>query len=105
MSGVGFEPTPTYVDQKPQNLLLASKILFDNLESGALDHSATLTYAPSLLHNANNSREKWEGLTCENSGVLPSPWSDVTIQTKIYCFLLSTILVLFLIINNTYTVI
>ena len=39
MSEVGFEPTPTYVDQKPQ--LNTEQVL--TLESGALDHSATLT--------------------------------------------------------------
>lgn len=41
MSEVGFEPTPTYVDQNTQPLL-RGKI---TLESGALDHSATLTGA------------------------------------------------------------
>ena len=39
LSEVGFEPTPTYVDQKAQPELQARC----TLESGALDHSATLT--------------------------------------------------------------
>ena len=39
LSEVGFEPTPTYVDQKPP--LIAEQDF--TLESGALDHSATLT--------------------------------------------------------------
>ena len=45
LSGVGFEPTPTYVDQ---NALLASVRGKISLESGALDHSAILTMC-SLL--------------------------------------------------------
>ncbi len=36
---MGFEPTPTYMDQKPQPVLQARC----TLESGALDRSATLT--------------------------------------------------------------
>lgn len=36
MSEVGFEPTPPYGDQKPQEREA-------ELESGALDHSAILT--------------------------------------------------------------
>ena len=35
VSEVGFEPTPTFVDQNTQKI---------TLESGALDRSATLTY-------------------------------------------------------------
>lgn len=37
---MGFEPTPTYVDQKSSNPHSGQDI---TLESGALDHSATLT--------------------------------------------------------------
>ena len=40
MSGVGFEPTLTYVNQNSQKL---------TLESGALDRSAILTY-PAILN-------------------------------------------------------
>ena len=40
MSGVGFEPTPTFVDQNTHPLNKEGI----NLESGALDHSANLTY-------------------------------------------------------------
>ena len=40
MSEVGFEPTPTFVDQ---NALTRSSRKGVNLESGALDHSANLT--------------------------------------------------------------
>ena len=39
MSEVGFEPTPTYVDQKAL-CLYSGKLM---LESVALDHSAILT--------------------------------------------------------------
>ena len=39
LSEVGFEPTPTFVDQKAQ-CLYSGKL---TLESGALDHSAILT--------------------------------------------------------------
>ena len=42
VSEVGFEPTPTFVDQ---NTLARSYYGKDmNLESGALDHSAILTF-------------------------------------------------------------
>ena len=41
LSEVGFEPTPTYVDQNALRTRIASKDFV--LESGALDHSATLT--------------------------------------------------------------
>ena len=40
LSEVGFEPTPTYVDQRPRTHLCEQGFY---LESGALDHSATLT--------------------------------------------------------------
>ena len=40
MSAVGFEPTPTFVDQ---NALINSVGEGVVLESGALDHSAILT--------------------------------------------------------------
>ena len=39
LSEVGFEPTPTFVDQKSQALLQGK----EHLESGALDRSAILT--------------------------------------------------------------
>ncbi len=39
VSDVGFEPTPTYVDQNTQSLCREGFYL----ESGALDHSANLT--------------------------------------------------------------
>ena len=42
MSDVGFEPTPSYEDQNSHSSSLPeSKV---NLESGALDHSANLTF-------------------------------------------------------------
>ena len=41
LSGVGFEPTPTFVDQNTHSDAFTGKIL--DLESGALDHSAILT--------------------------------------------------------------
>ena len=45
LSDVGFEPTPTYVDQITQVTVLS-------LESGALEHSANLTSSiNSLLIN------------------------------------------------------
>ena len=40
LSDVGFEPTPTFVDQ---NALTRTSRKGVNLESGALDHSANLT--------------------------------------------------------------
>ena len=40
LSGVGFEPTPSYEDQNTQLSVQKQGIL----ESGALDHSANLTY-------------------------------------------------------------
>ena len=40
LSEVGFEPTPTFVDQNAQYRLYSGKL---TLESGALDHSAILT--------------------------------------------------------------
>ena len=40
MSEVGFEPTPSYEDQNTRLLSEGRK----HLESGALDHSAILTY-------------------------------------------------------------
>ena len=40
LSYVGFEPTPTFVDQ---NALTRTSRKGVNLESGALDHSANLT--------------------------------------------------------------
>ena len=43
LSEVGFEPTPTFVDQNTRLLLLSSKAT-STLESGALDHSAILTF-------------------------------------------------------------
>ena len=39
VSGVGFEPTPTFVDQNTQPFHKEGI----TLESGALDHSANLT--------------------------------------------------------------
>ena len=50
MSAVGFEPTPTFVDQ---NALSRCEREGYNLESGALDHSAMLTdiYLPSYVIN------------------------------------------------------
>ena len=42
LSEVGFEPTPTYVDQNASNSHLRARNVHI-LESGALDHSATLT--------------------------------------------------------------
>lgn len=39
VSDVGFEPTPTFVDQNTQSLCREGFYL----ESGALDHSANLT--------------------------------------------------------------
>ena len=42
LSEVGFEPTPTYVDQKTPTHTVSQGLI---LESGALDHSATLTAA------------------------------------------------------------
>lgn len=50
VSEVGFEPTPTYVDQKPRTRI-ASKDLI--LESGALDHSATLTLTPTTTSTSH----------------------------------------------------
>ena len=41
LSEVGFEPTPTYVDQNTQKF---------SLESGALDRSATLTSLNNRLY-------------------------------------------------------
>ena len=49
LSEVGFEPTPTYVDQNAQ---LAMRARLVHLESGALDHSATLTATTSEPQNA-----------------------------------------------------
>ena len=41
MSEVGFEPTPTFVDQNTQLTHYWARVV--SLESGALDHSAILT--------------------------------------------------------------
>ena len=46
MSEVGFEPTPTYVDQNAQYYLCSGKC---TLESGTLDHSAILTVGKLLV--------------------------------------------------------
>ena len=55
LSEVGFEPTPTYVDQ---NSLSQGELKEVILESGALDHSAILTYeareANSLLYQSKS---------------------------------------------------
>jgi hypothetical protein len=40
LSEVGFEPTPTFVDQNTQSTCIQASLA---LESGALDHSAILT--------------------------------------------------------------
>ena len=40
LSEVGFEPTPTFVDQNAQAMYVWLRV---NLESGALDRSAILT--------------------------------------------------------------
>ena len=46
MSGVGFEPTPSIEDQKSH--LIPYQGTRPCLESGALDHSANLTYMLTL---------------------------------------------------------
>ena len=50
LSEVGFEPTPTFVDQNAHPRGLHGKLQLQ-LESGALDHSAILTYTqmPTIL--------------------------------------------------------
>ena len=50
---VGFEPTPTYVDQNTRYEGLCY------LESGALDHSAILTTDTYLFVFQNNSGNVW----------------------------------------------
>ena len=44
LSEVGFEPTPTFVDQNALFRYVSYQKVI-NLESGALDHSAILTIA------------------------------------------------------------
>ena len=55
LSEVGFEPTPTYVDQNAQ---LAMRARLVHLESGALDHSATLTATTTNVQNATFIRTR-----------------------------------------------
>ena len=55
LSEVGFEPTPTYVDQNAQ---LAMRARLAHLESGALDHSATLTATTTEVQNATFIRTR-----------------------------------------------
>ncbi len=43
MSEVGFEPTPTFVDQNAQIGFSLQELRVESLESGALDRSAILT--------------------------------------------------------------
>ncbi len=43
MSEVGFEPTPTFVDQNAQSGFSSQELRVESLESGALDRSAILT--------------------------------------------------------------
>ena len=52
LSEVGFEPTPTYVDQKSLHLLTVYAGKAVNLESGALDHSAILTVEAVMGQNS-----------------------------------------------------
>jgi hypothetical protein len=51
VSEVGFEPTPTEVDQ---NAHQPKSIRQGNLESGALDRSAILTYDTNLSPDIPN---------------------------------------------------
>ena len=51
LSDVGFEPTPTYVDQNTHTWITRYQVrLFVYLESGALDRSANLTDGIYPLH-------------------------------------------------------
>ena len=48
MSEVGFEPTPTFVDQNTHSATILQRR--SSLESGALDHSAILTVVCEAHH-------------------------------------------------------
>ena len=57
MSEVGFEPTPSFEDQNPQcviHILTVDKL---SLESGALDHSAILTFVTTAFSQPDSTQK------------------------------------------------
>ena len=62
MSEVGFEPTPSYEDQNSHTTLDQRARV--NLESGALDHSAILTYSLGKC-SMSEIKEQSKALACK----------------------------------------